>query len=189
MIPFLFYLFKDKKTNGFINSLGLKASNNKANLLALLGSIILLVPFVLLVLISDEFRDVFTAPSTLTGKFKDMGLSINTVLIILMTAVFKTSFAEELFFRGFIAKKLINRIGYSWGNLLQALLFGALHLMIFAAITQSFLFLAIIMFFTGLSAYFSVYLNEKLAGGSIIPGWISHGMANILSYSFASFLL
>jgi len=38
-------------------------------------------------------------------------------------------------------------------------------------------------------AYVSVYLNEKIAGGSIVPGWISHASANVLSYSIVGFLM
>ena len=32
-------------------------------------------------------------------------------------------------------------------------------------------------------------INEKIANGSIIPGWISHGLANIIAYSVIGFLI
>jgi hypothetical protein len=40
-----------------------------------------------------------------------------------------------------------------------------------------------------IGAYVSVYLNEKMGDGSIIPGWISHGLANVISYSVVGFLI
>ncbi|MDQ7916739.1 hypothetical protein RBU60_04060 [Mesonia sp. MT50] len=44
LIPFLVYLVKKKTLKGFLDSIGLKKSNIKANLLAVLASLILVIP-------------------------------------------------------------------------------------------------------------------------------------------------
>jgi len=116
-------------------------------------------------------------------------LGLNSLLLLFVIAVFKTAFAEELFFRGFIAKRLISMTGYVRGNLLQATLFGIIHTALFAFITTNPVFLLMIFLIPSLGAYVSVYLNEKVADGSIIPGWISHGLANILAYGIVGYVI
>ncbi|MCB0588762.1 MAG: CPBP family intramembrane metalloprotease, partial [Phaeodactylibacter sp.] len=96
---------------------------------------------------------------------------------------------EEILFRGFLAKRLISVLGYQWGNVLQAAIFGAVHLLLFISLGTGLPFLAFIFAFTALGAYVTVYLNEKKADGSIIPGWIAHGLANVVSYSVIGFLM
>jgi uncharacterized protein len=118
-------------------------------------------------------------PASITGKFKQMGFGVESSLILVVLALF----------RGFIAKRLISFIGYEKGNVLQAALFGAIHTVLFAFITSDIVFLLIIFIVPSIGAYVSVYLNEKIANGSIVPGWISHGLANILAYGLVGFVL
>jgi hypothetical protein len=33
------------------------------------------------------------------------------------------------------------------------------------------------------------YLNEKKADGSIIPSWIAHGLANLITYITVAFII
>ena len=49
--------------------------------------------------------------------------------------------------------------------------------------------LVLIFVLPSVGSYVSVYLNEIVGNGSIIPVWISHGLANILSYSIVGFLV
>lgn len=182
-IPFLVYLIQKRTTKGFFNYVGLKKSTKKANLLAVLASFIFVIPPLLLAFANEEFRSIILSPGSITGQFSQMGYSIHVLLILLITAIFKTGFAEELLFRGFIAKRLIAKIGFAKGNTLQALLFGIIHVVLVATATNNLFFLAIIFLTTSLGPYVSVVLNEKYANGSIIPGWISHALANIISYS------
>ena len=46
-----------------------------------------------------------------------------------------------------------------------------------------------IIFFTGAIAAYLGFVNEKKAGGSILPSWIIHALANILSGLVAAFSL
>lgn len=80
------------------------------------------------------------------GKLRVMGLSSASVIILLITALFKTSLAEEILFRGLIAKRLINKLGFKIGNLLQAFVFGILHVLLFWLLIKAKLIPLIIIF-------------------------------------------
>lgn len=189
LIPFMVYLVKKKTTKGFLDYIGLKKSTKKANLLAIATSLLFASSLLLLAVFSEEFRQLVHNPTSVTGKFKAMGFSFSAVIILLIMAIFKTALAEEILFRGFIAKRLISIAGYQNGNIIQAVLFGIIHTVIFALATKNLFFLAIIFIVPAIGAYISVYLNEKVANGSIIPGWISHALGNVLSYSIIGFLI
>ena len=189
LIPFLVYLVGARRARGFFDYVGLKRSTAKANGLAVLVALVFLIPPLALWFLSDQFRQIMTDPTTTTGKFRAMGLGVDAVLMLLVAAVFKTALSEELFFRGFVAKRLMALLGYSWGNITQAAIFGITHVLIFLMITTQLLFLTFMLVFVSLGAYLSAYLNEKHAAGSIVPSWISHGLANAISYGVIGFLL
>jgi len=54
----------------------------------------------------------------------------------LIIAWLKTSLAEEIFFRGFIGKRLIDRLGFLRGNGLQSVIFAAVHVAIFGLLVD-----------------------------------------------------
>ena len=188
-IPFLFFIIKNKKAKGFLNFIGLSKSSTKANFFAFLISLTLAVPVLLLAVWNDDFREIMIHPQSATGKIRALGFSTETMVVVMIAAIFKTAFSEELLFRGFIAKRLIAVTNYQIGNIAQAIIFGGIHTLLFAFITQNIVFLTVIFIFPSLVAYFQVYLNEKLSNGSIIPGWIAHGTANVISYCFIGFLI
>ena len=189
LIPFLVYLIRNKSTKGFLDYIGLKKSTKKANYLAVFACLIFAIPVLILTLTNADFKEIMFEPSSITGKFRQMGFGIESLSILIVIALFKTSFAEEILFRGFIAKRLISVIGYQKGNLLQAAIFGVIHTALFASITSNAFFLIVIFIVPSIGAYISVYLNEKIGNGSIIPGWISHGLANILAYGIVGFII
>lgn len=187
-IPFVVYLIKTRSTKGFGNYIGLKKSTSKANWLALLVMILLAAPHLGLALTSEEFKEIMINPASVTGKIKLMGVSAEAIVTIFIAAILKTSISEEIFFRGFLAKRLIAITNFRTGNIIQAVIFGLLHVFLFMSITHNALFLSVIFVFPALGAYFITILNEKLANGSIIPGWIAHGTANLVGYSFILFI-
>jgi membrane protease YdiL (CAAX protease family) len=128
-------------------------------------------------------------PHSIAGQLRLRGVSFGSVAVLLTTALVKTALAEEILFRGFIAKRLIAAWGLVVGNVTQAVLFGALHVGLFWIFTNSPLVLGFVFLESVVGAALAGYLNECLAGGSIIPGWILHGMANVVSYSVIGFLL
>ncbi|MCB0556433.1 MAG: CPBP family intramembrane metalloprotease [Phaeodactylibacter sp.] len=187
LIPFLVFVIRTRSAKGFFDYIGLKPLPTRAVVWAIVSSLIFL-SMVALAFIRTDFWEALTAPESITGKFRAMGFSPQAMILVLIMALLKTSLSEEILFRGFLAKRLISWLGFQAGNILQALVFGAIHLLLFLSITSSIFFLALIFLFTALGAYTIVYINEKMAGGSIIPGWISHGLANVISYSVIGFL-
>ena len=189
LIPFLVFFIKTKSSKGFFDYIGLKASTPNANAWAVLACLIFAAPVLFLVFTNAEFKAIMLDPHSLTGKFREMGFSVQAVVILLIMALVKTSLSEEILFRGFVAKRLISALGFLRGNLLPAAIFGLIHTALFATITTNIGFLLLIFIVPGIGAYVSGYLNEKVANGSIIPGWISHGLANVISYSIVGFLI
>ena len=183
LIPFVVYLIRFKKVKGFFSYIGLKKSTRKANALAFLIVILLAAPMLTLAYFDSGFREVITGPTSMIGKFKDQGLQLSVLIILIIDAGIKTSLSEEILFRGFLAKRLISISGFQTGNILQAVIFGAVHALLFSLLTNNILYLTVIFIFPTVGAYFKTYLNEKLAGGSIIPGWIAHGVGNFTAYS------
>lgn len=188
-IPFVVYLIRTKSVKGFSRYIGLTKSTKKANLLALGVVVILITPMLLLMYFDPAFKAVLLDPTSVTGKIRAMGFSVETIGVILIAAVFKTSLTEEIFFRGFVAKRLIAISNFQLGNTIQAVIFGAIHTLFFMKITDHFLFLFIIFLFPAIGAYCKGYLNEKLANGSIIPGWIAHATGNLCAYSIVAFVV
>lgn len=189
LMPFLVYLIKKKNKKGFFDYIGLKKSTKKANFLAVFACLLFAAPPLILTLVSTDFKEIMFDPISITGKFRQMGLSFNSLSILLLIAIFKTSFAEEILFRGFIAKRLIRVSGFVKGNVIQAVIFGIIHTILFAFTTNNPVFLLIIFLIPSIGTYVSVILNEKIGNGSIVPGWIAHGLANVLSYSVVGFLI
>ncbi len=187
-IPFFVYLIKTKSTKGFLNYIGLKKSTRKANLLALLVMILIVAPLLILVFTNEEFKEIMTNPKSVTGKIKQMGIGIEAIITILIAAILKTSLSEEIFFRGFLAKRLIAITNFQIGNIIQAVIFGIIHTLLFMSVTENILFLVMIFVFPTVGAYLKTYINERLGNGSIIPSWIAHGTANLVSYSFILFI-
>jgi uncharacterized protein len=189
LIPFMVFIFKTRSVKGFLEYIGLKKSNRRANLLAVLITLILSMPILFLPFINHDFLVVMTNPESVSGKIRQMGLGVGAILTILIEAILKTSFAEEIFFRGFIAKRFIAITNFQLGNIIQAFIFGAIHTLLFVLITHNVFILTSIFIFTAVGAYFMTFINEKLANGSIIPGWIAHGSANVISFIFFAFII
>jgi membrane protease YdiL (CAAX protease family) len=189
LIPFIAYLIRFRKSQSFFDFIGLKSYAGIANVYAVILMIVLATPMLIIATLSDDFRSALLDPSSVTGSIRSLGFGSEAIIIILLAAIFKTGLSEEILFRGFLAKRLIAITSYKTGNLLQALIFGLIHTLLFLNITKDPLFLSLIFFVPTIGAYVKTYLNEKLANGSIIPGWIAHASANIVAYSFIAFIL
>jgi membrane protease YdiL (CAAX protease family) len=128
--------------------------------------------------------------NSVTGKLRLMDLNAISLSILLIIALLKTSFSEEILFRGFIAKQLIHKLGFKTGNFLQATVFGVIHLVLFWLLTKTtFIPLTFILIFSSFAGWVIGYIKEKYANGSIIPGWIAHGLGNTISYFIIAFII
>lgn len=90
---------------------------------------------------------------------------------------------EELFFRGFIAKRLVSRIGMIKGLLIQAIIFVLEHNVLFllADFNVGLAYHVITFIKIGIGALLMGVCNEKIFNGSIIPSIILHGLGNFIS--------
>lgn len=125
-------------------------------------------------------KDVETATSAFSG------LGIGGILPALVYSIFNTSLPEEILFRGFLLKNFQNRFGYKPANIIQSVIFGLLHGAMFLS-AIGIVKAIVLVLFTGAFAYFMGYINEKKAGGSIIPSWIIHALSNIVASFMALF--
>ena len=92
----------------------------------------------------------------------------------------------EFFFRGFLGKRLIGKLGFVGGNTIQAAVYGFLVGIGFvfeSAVELGLLFLMFASF-----GWIAGYITEKQAGGSIIPACIMNPVAIIISIFLAYFV-
>jgi uncharacterized protein len=190
LIPFIFFLLRKNKQVSFSKYIGFYPPTGKSVIYVLVAGLLFVIAGIGLVISDETIRQAVHAPKSVTGNLRMMGLNVYSILILLTIALLKTSLSEEIFFRGFIAKQLIAKLGFKTGNIIQALIFGIVHLVLFQVIINSgFSALAFIFIFSTSAGWVIGYIKEKHANGSIIPGWIAHGLGNTLSYYVIAFVL
>lgn len=171
-IPFMTWLIWRRKKVGFFDWIGLKKVQTK-NISQLL-QIILGMALVFL-LFSVVLFSWFDPSKTATADFAGKG--IGALPAILAYAILGTALPEEIFFRGFLLKRLQGKLGFLGTNLIQSLLFGLIHELMFIQLI-GFLKAVMIFAFISLIAFVFGAINEKKAGGSILPSVFIHAFAN-----------
>ena len=182
-VPFIWWLVTARKKEKFLKWIGIKGiekENQKAAWISTLVISLLFIPVSVYTLYI--IKDIETA----TSEFK--GLGISALLPALIYAVFNTSLPEEIFFRGFLLKRLSNKAGYRIANLLQSMMFGLLHGIMFFSLVGIVKAVMVIVL-TGTIAFAMGYVNEKKANGSILPSWFIHALSNIFASVIAMFSL
>ena len=172
-----------RKQCGFQRYVGLIAAPGRAILLGALAGVAL----PLLMLAIPSFREMASGPDTVVGSAaRELGPTA-AIAVLLLLAIFKTAFAEELLFRGLIGKRLIAWLGFQAGNAVQAALFAAVHLLIFTvAARPDLLSGAAFIALVGAGGWVNGWLNERPGGGSILPSWTAHATANSITYLFVA---
>jgi len=184
IIPFVWWLICGRKEHNFLGWLGLKRpvirNKIKCIITFLAALIILLIPsFIIIPLFIDK-------SAMATSQFSGEGIS--ALIPALIYAFLQTGFSEELFFRGFLTKRLIHKFGFLAGNTVQGLLFGLVHGIMFIS-KAGLLGTVIIITLTGTVGFLMGFLNEKQSNGSIFSSWLLHGCANTLASVIAMFNL
>lgn len=177
-IPFLWYVITHRQAHGFWAWLGIKVVQHppfKAMLSILVGFFtVTTLPYLWLYQTGNLNYQGLTVTA-----FQQTGWSLQTVVVILLWAILQTSLSEEIFFRGFLCKRLAHQFGENIGNLLQALLFGSVHVL--ALPEKNTLAVLTIVALTGGIGWALGQLSLKKAQGSILYGWAIHATVNILS--------
>lgn len=181
LLPFLFWYFSARKQERFTDWIGLKKiKGGKKTALA----IIIVTTFYLLIslILLNSLKNIENA----TTEFQ--GLRFAALPAIFIYAVFNTSFPEEVLFRGFILKRLANKLGFTKANFIQGILFGLLHGVMFFPLVGNLKSILIILL-TSLIALSMGYINEKISDGSIIPSWIIHAISNLIAGIYLAFYI
>lgn len=182
LIPFIWWLCTARKKEGFFAWLGLKKPSGTPAWKLLLMIIATAAAFLLVTGVLSPYLvgDTETAVSQFDGKG---AAAIPTVLVY---AVLHTALSEEILFRGFLLKRIAAKFGFMAGNIIQSLLFGLLHGALFFSSVGP-VPAVVITLLTGAVAFVMGWINEKKAGGSILPSWCVHAIANIVTGLIAAF--
>lgn len=174
-IPFIWWIATARKSKSFFYWIGLRKieiANKKIYLIATIS--LLVISVILGTVVLPKFIE--TSYNAVTST-ESSGFS--AVFTIVIFSYIKTGLAEEIFFRGFIAKRLINKFGFDKGNFIQGLIFGMLHGLLFFAITGP-VIAGMIILITGFAGWANGWFNEKQSGGSILSSWLLHGTSNVV---------
>ena len=92
------------------------------------------------------------------------GIGVAAILPALIENFIANGVAEEILYRGFLCKRFCNKLSDVQGILLQALLFGLMHNVIYllAGLNVGIWYHTLIFLFTGTGALLLGWLNEKL---------------------------
>ena len=183
LLPSIWWFVTVRGKVPFMEWIGLKAvKRDKVSYLItwIIGGFLLFTAFS--IFIFPLTRSIETATSAFSG------MGYKALPSILIYSILQTSLPEELLFRGFLLKRLVNHMPFFFANTIQAIAFGLLHGVLFASVV-SLEVTFFIIFFTGAIAAYLGFVNEKKAGGSILPSWLMHATANILSGLISAFSL
>ena len=182
-IPFITWLIWSRKKTGFFDWIGLKkvqTQQKRRLLLTILGISLLFLLFSIVVF------SWFDSSQTATADFSGEG--IGALPAILAYAILGTALPEEIFFRGFLLKRLQGKLGFLGANLVQSLLFGLIHALMFIQLIGNLKALAIFAFIS-LIAFILGAINEQQANGSILPSVLIHTLANTIVSLLLAFSL
>lgn len=173
IVPFLWYGLRKRRASGFFRYLGIYVPHG----MDVVGSIKIILPVYLITLAANLLVIATGNSQRSTG-----GIEQNTgwvIVIGLFLYGLKTGIAEEIFFRGFIAKRSCALLGFPKGNLVQALIFALPHVVIHGSASPMDIAVRVINAF--MLGYAFGYVVEKKSCGSILPVMAAHIMINIVN--------
>lgn len=191
LLPIIWWFFRHRTEESFFRWIGFFKPQLKSKWWVLLIFAILYYFFY-----NFDFTQ-FVSPETLEYIENSASVSANVFAGIGVAAIlpaFIENFiangvAEEILYRGFLCKRLISKIGLVKGIILQAVLFGLMHniLYILAGLDMGLWYHILTFIFTGMGALLLGWLNERIFNGSIIPGILLHGAGNFIASLLVAF--
>ncbi len=172
IIPFVWWLITARKKENFFQWIGIKLpkteDKKKWGFMLLLTFVICFVAAQFAIFMRGEMEAA-------DSQYKGMGaIAIPSIVIY---AFIQTAMSEEILFRGFLLKRLVSKFGFTKGNIIQAVIFGAVHILMVWGHTTFWSGLVIVAY-PMIVALLLAYINEKKSNGSILPSWLVHGMLN-----------
>lgn len=161
-VPIVWWRISTKGDAFFLQWIGLKKPEVKSACSFWLSVIIGVLCMILsLVIHSFFFPNVYFMGYEGVTLVQIMLSMVRNVIFLLVSALI-----FEIFFRGFIGKRLIEGMGFVRGNAIQAVVYG-FHIALFRL---DFTVAAIILYLLHSGfGWIAGYITEKQAGGSIIP--------------------
>ncbi len=184
-IPFLWWLIKYRKSISFFEWVGLIKPKLKAKWWIIIIFVVAYCFFYLFdftIFMDDKSLEMLqTSDSVSANVYTDLG--IIAIIPSLLTTFIANGLCEEILFRGFISKRLCNKFGKTVGVIIQGILFGLMHNVIYilGGIDVSLQFHIVVFIFTGMGGLLLGLLDEKIYNGSIIPSAFLHGLGNFIS--------
>lgn len=176
VIPVAVYLMFFRKKDDLLSFLGLKKAQKVKNGLLIRVSIVSIVYIVISFLWLQKYN--LGADDIRLLSFMKSGLSIQTVLIILIHSIIRTSFLEEIVFRGFFLNSLKHKLGFRIANHIQALIFTGIHVLAMLKFTIIEMIIVTTIIYV-LSIYFGKITRES--GYSVFYSSVFHGLLNIIA--------
>ena len=183
-IPFIWWFIFWRKKERFFKCLGFKKPNieNKRRyvIIFVITVMVLSIPGLLII---PYFIDV-----SLLATNQFYGQGGKALIPALIYAFLQTSLSEEIFFKGFLTKRFVNKFGFQIGNGLQSLLFGLMHGAMLIS-SSGLLGASLVTLFTCIAGWLMGWINEKESDGSIVSSWLLHGIVNYIASIYAMFIL
>ncbi len=188
-IPFFTYLATRRRAAGFMQYVGLITPPARAMAWATALSVATLGVLALVLALFPDIRGALGGAGTAAGRLREVGPSALGIWLLLVGALIQTSLSEEILFRGFVAKRLIERLGFPRGNLLHAAIFALPHLalLLIPAARPTVAGAAGLFLYPCTMALIIAYINERVGNGSIVPGWWAHALGNAGGYALLAF--
>lgn len=190
IIPFLWWFARHRKEIGFFHWLGFFKPHLKSK-----WWVLILFAIVYYFFYSFDFTQLvdvetleYIEHSSAVSANAFAGLGAAAILPALIQNFIANGVAEEILYRGFLCKRLCSKLGTIQGIVLQAVLFGLMHniLYIIAGLQVGLWYHTLTFLFTGMGALLLGWLNEKIYNGSILPSILLHGAGNFISTMLVS---
>ena len=191
ILPIIWWFFRHRKEEGFFRWIGFFKPQLNSKLWVLFLFAIIYYFFY-----NFDFTQ-FVDSKTLTYIENSSSVSANAfagigavaILPALIENFIANGVAEEILYRGFLCKRLCKKAGVVKGIILQAVLFGLMHniLYVLAGLDVGLWYHTLTFIFTGIGALLLGWLNEKIFNGSIIPSILLHGAGNFIASMLVAF--
>lgn len=191
LLPIIWWFFRHRKEEGFFRWIGFFKPQLKSKWWVLLVFAILyyfFYNFDFTQFVSSATLEYIESSTAVSANvFAGMGAA--AILPAFIENFIANGVAEEILYRGFLCKRLISKIGLVKGVVLQAVLFGLMHNMLYilAGLDVGLWYHTLTFIFTGTGALLLGWLNEKIFNGSIIPSILLHGAGNFIASMLVAF--
>lgn len=190
-IPLTWWFIKHRKEVSFFEWIGLYKPQLKSKIWVLVLFAVLyyfFYNFDFTKLVNPEtLKEIENSSSVAANTFA--GIGTMAILPALIENFVANGLAEEILYRGFLCKRFCEKLGTSKGIILQAVLFGLMHNIIYiiAGLNVGLWYHTLTFIFTGTGALLLGYLNEKIFNGSIVPSILLHGTGNFIASMLVAF--